>query len=157
MARVARTSDTRALAWGSSGWRCASNRLKTNCVAQIRSDSIVDAGQRLEREAGALIAGLVVGASDGNRSGARGSVLVEDDDLGAGIALKLQSEQTQQGALTGTRRSDDERVPDVLDGEVQAEGRVAAGAAADVRCPDPARPCGGARSRRRRPRRRIRA
>ena len=98
--------------------------------------AIVDARERLEGEVGGVVAGLVVGAADGEGGGARGAILVEDDDPGARVALELQRQEGEERALPRAGRADDERVADVLDGEVQAKRRVAGGAAVDVRRSD---------------------
>ena len=102
----------------------------------MRSARLVDARERLKRHRGVLVPGLVVRAANRERRGARGSVLVEDDDLGAWITEPLQGQQGEQRALAGAGGPDDQGVADVLHAEVEPEGRVAGRAAGDVGIPD---------------------
>ena len=53
--------------------------------------------------------------------------LVEGKDLRAFIAPELCGDQRQQGRFAGPRRSEDQRMADIVDMKVQPEGRRAAG------------------------------
>ena len=57
---------------------------------------------------------------------ARRAALVEQDDLGADEAAELQGEHRQQHRLAGAGRTDDQRVADVADVQVEPERRRAA-------------------------------
>src|ERR1022692_1073105 len=100
--------------------------------------ALVDVGERLEGHRRGFVAGLVVGATDGQGGGARAAILIEDQDPGLRVALPLQGQQGKEGALAGAGRTDEEGVADVPDEEIQPEGRVAARAAVDVGGPDAA-------------------
>src|SRR6185437_1347250 len=95
--------------------------------------SIVDPGQRLEGEALGVVSRLVIGPADGHGRGARRAVLVEDDNPRIRVPEELEREGAKEGALSSACRSDDEGVSDVLDGQVETERRVPAGAAVEVR------------------------
>ncbi len=76
---------------------------------------LVDVRERLEGDGRRLLARLVAGPADGQGRGARAPVLVEDDDLGAGVLEPPERQHAEQGRLAAARRTDDERVADVAD------------------------------------------
>ena len=66
---------------------------------------LVDVGERLKGHGRRLLAGLDAGPADGERRGARASVLVEDDDLGARVLEPAERQHAEQGRLAAARRA----------------------------------------------------
>ena len=86
----------------------------------------VDAGERLER--GNAIASEIDGyAAHAEQCGARGSALVEHEDLGPGEAPPLKGEKGEQDGFARAGRSDHHGVADIADMKVEPERRRSVG------------------------------
>ena len=82
--------------------------------------SVIDTGQRLQSYGRGGVVGqgaaeIMPVAAHGQRRRADRAAKIESEDLGAGIAPKLQGHECQQHRLAGAGRPDDQSVPDVAD------------------------------------------
>ena len=99
---------------------------------------IVDARQRLQadglgRVCGERAAQIMPIAIHGECGRADRPPEIEREDLGAGVAAKLQRHQGQQHALAGAGRSDDQGVSDIADMQREAKRSRALGAREEER------------------------
>jgi len=97
-------------------------------VPTVRSHGAIDPADRVEVHALVRFGASVL---PGSWHDSAGRVLVEDKDLGAGVAKPLQGEEAEQGGLGRAGGAEDEGVADVAD-EVEAKGGRAGRAAGDV-------------------------